>query len=327
MDTVNRILQLVSKSNLTAKEFAEKCGIAAGSITDWKTGRSKPSVESLQKIARYSNVSIEWLIGVSYFKNSMEHVKQMGFCVGCIVSLDKDSCYSIEKIVNMLIDMDSNYDEFNNLIKLHISEFPKIESIIQKVIPYLYYDYKENTELYNKIYGNNSFSISTFLKHYTTIYGKPLSFEEKVNNKINELENITLISEHDNYSPKFYMCPVYSKIISKNLDQKDIEGRIPISTAIYDINNTKDYFLFKSSNKKNTNYTLIHKNCNINDNDIVLVIINDSIATLRKFIHSENDITIFQDVDIQENRIQVLKQGIDKFNILGKAIGILGKFN
>ena len=63
MNTIDRILQLVEESGLTAKEYAINAGLGAGNITDWKTGRSKPSVESLQKIAKYANVQLEWLTG------------------------------------------------------------------------------------------------------------------------------------------------------------------------------------------------------------------------------------------------------------------------
>ena len=68
MNTIDRILELVNESGLTAKEFAENANIAGGSITDWKTGRSKPSVESLQKISKYTGVQLDWLTGDSEFK-------------------------------------------------------------------------------------------------------------------------------------------------------------------------------------------------------------------------------------------------------------------
>lgn len=66
--TLNRILKLIRESNLTAKEFAKDAGIAGGSITDWKTGRSNPSIESLQKISRTYDVQLEWLTGDSKYK-------------------------------------------------------------------------------------------------------------------------------------------------------------------------------------------------------------------------------------------------------------------
>lgn len=66
--TLDRILKLIKETKSTAKEFAEMAGIAGGSITDWKTGRSKPSVESLQKISRTYNVQLEWLTGDSKYR-------------------------------------------------------------------------------------------------------------------------------------------------------------------------------------------------------------------------------------------------------------------
>lgn len=72
MNTVNKILQLVDESGLTAKDYAINAGLGAGNITDWKTGRSKPSVESLQKIAKYAKVNLEWLTGDSKYKTKEE---------------------------------------------------------------------------------------------------------------------------------------------------------------------------------------------------------------------------------------------------------------
>ena len=72
MNTIDRILQLVDESSLTAKEYAINAGLGAGNITDWKTGRSKPSVESLQKIAKYAKVQLEWLTGDSEYRTQKD---------------------------------------------------------------------------------------------------------------------------------------------------------------------------------------------------------------------------------------------------------------
>lgn len=75
--TVNRIFRLIRENKLTAKEFAKSCSIHQGNITDWKSGRSRPSVNALRKIARKYNVQLEWLTGDCKFKTKKEEFKSM----------------------------------------------------------------------------------------------------------------------------------------------------------------------------------------------------------------------------------------------------------
>ena len=44
------------------KEYAIACGIQASTISTWKARNSIPKALELYKIAKYKNVSIEWLL-------------------------------------------------------------------------------------------------------------------------------------------------------------------------------------------------------------------------------------------------------------------------
>lgn len=70
--TSSRIFKLIKESKLTAKEFANNAGLAGNSITDWKTGRSKPSINALRKIAKKYNVQLEWLTGDTKYRTKEE---------------------------------------------------------------------------------------------------------------------------------------------------------------------------------------------------------------------------------------------------------------
>ena len=50
--------------NITAKQLSEDTGISAGNISDWKSGRSKPSMEKVAILANYFHVSTDFLLGV-----------------------------------------------------------------------------------------------------------------------------------------------------------------------------------------------------------------------------------------------------------------------
>lgn len=75
--TVSRIFRLIRENKLTAKEFAKSCSLAQGNITDWKTGRSRPSVGALRKISKKYGVQLEWLTGDSKFRTKQEEIENM----------------------------------------------------------------------------------------------------------------------------------------------------------------------------------------------------------------------------------------------------------
>ncbi len=70
--TLSRIFMLVKENKITVKEFAKTVGVGPGNVTDWKTGRSKPSVQALRKIAKAYKVQLEWLTGDSKYRTKEE---------------------------------------------------------------------------------------------------------------------------------------------------------------------------------------------------------------------------------------------------------------
>ena len=70
--TLNRIFKIIKENKLTSKEFAKSCSLSPGNVTDWKTGRSKPSVIALRKIAKTYKVQLEWLTGDSKYRTKEE---------------------------------------------------------------------------------------------------------------------------------------------------------------------------------------------------------------------------------------------------------------
>lgn len=70
--TINRIFKLMKENKVNFKEFAKSCSLSPGNITDWKTGRSNPSLEALRKISKTYNVQLEWLTGDSKYRTKEE---------------------------------------------------------------------------------------------------------------------------------------------------------------------------------------------------------------------------------------------------------------
>lgn len=59
-----RLKELRKERGLTQKQLAEVLETADDSIFSWEKGRSQPSIETLQKICNYFNVSADYLIGL-----------------------------------------------------------------------------------------------------------------------------------------------------------------------------------------------------------------------------------------------------------------------
>lgn len=54
--------QLLQKHNITAYRVAKEAGVTQTALSNWKSGRSTPSAPTLQKIADYFGVSVDYLM-------------------------------------------------------------------------------------------------------------------------------------------------------------------------------------------------------------------------------------------------------------------------
>ena len=55
-------LKLLEEKGVSAYKVGKATGIAGSTFTDWKTGRSVPKQDKLQKIADYFGVSLDYLM-------------------------------------------------------------------------------------------------------------------------------------------------------------------------------------------------------------------------------------------------------------------------
>lgn len=63
MRVIDKILELAKQKGVTANKVAVECKFTATAMSDWKKGKSQPSVNALMKIADYFDVSIDFLVG------------------------------------------------------------------------------------------------------------------------------------------------------------------------------------------------------------------------------------------------------------------------
>lgn len=57
-----KFAQLLVRDKVTAYQVAQLTKIPASTFSDWKTGKSKPKIDKIQRIAKYFKVSIEYFL-------------------------------------------------------------------------------------------------------------------------------------------------------------------------------------------------------------------------------------------------------------------------
>ena len=64
MDKVfcDNLKMLRKENNLTQKQVAEKLGVVESCYANWEQGRTEPNIETLRKLSKILNVSIDELI-------------------------------------------------------------------------------------------------------------------------------------------------------------------------------------------------------------------------------------------------------------------------
>ena len=62
MDLSEKLQKLRKENNLTQEELAQKLFVSRTAISKWETGRGMPSMESLQLISKYFDISLDLLL-------------------------------------------------------------------------------------------------------------------------------------------------------------------------------------------------------------------------------------------------------------------------
>lgn len=72
----NRIKELRTERGLTQEEFGKIFGIVKSTVSLYESGKSTPDDEIKKTIAKYLNVSLDYLMGVSNLRNPYKDDKE-----------------------------------------------------------------------------------------------------------------------------------------------------------------------------------------------------------------------------------------------------------
>lgn len=74
-----RFMQLLQEKDITAYRVSKDTGVTQTTLSDWKTGRATPKTITLQKIADYFEVSLDWLVGNSDTRQNSNELNDVYF--------------------------------------------------------------------------------------------------------------------------------------------------------------------------------------------------------------------------------------------------------
>lgn len=58
----SKFVGLLQKSGMKVADVAKESGVSPSTFSDWKSGKSKPKVDKLQKIAKVFDVPVSYFI-------------------------------------------------------------------------------------------------------------------------------------------------------------------------------------------------------------------------------------------------------------------------
>ena len=101
------LTELCLQNNITPSNLVEKIGIARGSVTKWKNG-SIPQSSTLQKIADYFGVTVDYLLGKTDQKEKPSDTEYLTAFEHIIIerlrTLSPEKLREAESYIDYLID-------------------------------------------------------------------------------------------------------------------------------------------------------------------------------------------------------------------------------
>lgn len=292
-EAFSKVLTKIYKSYNNQRDFANATGVNRSYLSQYMNKKidNPPTPKILEKIAAASNSITTYL-------------QLMNMC-GYI---SKDQRF---------------FDFYNNEFKkLH----PKLinaglsESEIEKIFNLLQ-EYEYSPEVHDK-------KLKKILELYPQISDILMDFFIYENKFLENYLDEDTSSQFIKNDAQFYMCPVYGRISAgqPNWVEECIEGRIPIDPDMMNISNIEECFFLRVNGEsmnqlvKNGGFALIHKQDNVDNGEVAVVLVNGFEATLKKF-SKQGDLIILEPMsDDSSFQVQVYDK-TTPIKILGKYIG------
>ena len=109
-----RLRELINEKKTTITNVAEVADVTRQAVSAYQDGSSQPTADTLKKIAKHFNVSVDWLLGLSETKSTDPKVKEICEYTGL-------SEEAIEKL-HEHTEFNKNYPQYTNVLE-HLDIF------------------------------------------------------------------------------------------------------------------------------------------------------------------------------------------------------------
>ena len=170
IDFLNRIDEVLLERNISKKELSKILELNTSTISNWKTSNSLPPVNTINKIAEFLEVSIDWLINgnsLNQISDKYKNILSRNFI--------RDRVYSI--ISDKLNIKDADNEETHKLFFINLPKFTYRLFINWS-------KYRCNFDIY--ILQEVAFTLGVTLDHLLTTEVNPQQDIEQTNRKILE---------------------------------------------------------------------------------------------------------------------------------------------
>ena len=109
-----RIKELRIKNNMTQQDLALLVGLTSTGVSYWESGKANPDVKSINKLADYFNVSIDYIYGKTDLDSKLLEDKEMDILFRKATDLDENKKVKLKKIIGAGIDALWEEDEYKD---------------------------------------------------------------------------------------------------------------------------------------------------------------------------------------------------------------------
>ncbi len=134
MNILNNIKVLCKKHNITILDLEKLMGISQGVLYTWKN--SSPNIEKVCKIAKYFNISVDYLVKHKIKENNILHIHNYNdqTIIKKYMSLtDKKYKSSIKNLIDHYANKELNQINYENELRKTINNSDNIKNIFKVV--------------------------------------------------------------------------------------------------------------------------------------------------------------------------------------------------
>ena len=317
----SKILSDINDTYDTMTDFAQKSGVNRTYLSQYINQKldNPPTPKILKKIADASK-------GLVAYSNLME-------VCGYLTNIKRRSYekildyFGVVTFDNSIVNSDLFKDIKEN--KINYNEILILVNIL-KEYSYIIDNSKKNTDLISYVNALNfkvPEKIHSLIQKYSSslvyLYNR-FNFEDNADDVISTFCLLADIKKEG----QFHMCPVYGQISAgqPNWAEECLEGYLPIDPNLMNIINPEEYFFLRvngeSMNKvvRNGAFALIHKQEEVENGEIAVVLVNGFEATLKKF-SKQGDLIILEPMSNDPSFNTQVYDKNTEIKILGKYAG------